>query len=53
MAGDDPVSCAQYALDNNLLDTDGWRIFKKIAKTRKQIKRQIRQAKLRSYKNSP
>ena len=35
MAADDPVSCAQYALDNNLLDTDGWRRFKKLAKTQK------------------
>ena len=25
MAADDPVSYVQYALDNNLLNTDGWR----------------------------
>jgi hypothetical protein len=25
IAADDPVSCAIYARDNNLLDVDGWK----------------------------
>ena len=50
---DDPVSCAQYALDNDLLTTDGWRRFRSIAKNKKKITRMVRQAKLRSYKYSP
>ena len=25
MAADDPVSCAQYALDNDLLSTEDWK----------------------------
>ena len=27
IAADDPVVCAQYALDNNLLNKDGWKRF--------------------------
>ena len=30
IATDDPVTCAIYAKDNNLLETDGWRRFKSI-----------------------
>ena len=53
LAADDPVSCAQYALKNNLLKTDGWRRFKSIAKNEKKMTRMVKQAKLRSYKYSP
>ena len=52
-AKDDPVSCAQYALDNDLLSTEGWNRFRHIAKNQKKLKRMVRQAKLRSYKTSP
>ena len=52
-AKDDPVSCAQYALDNDLLSTEGWKRFRYIAKNQKKLKRMVRQAKLRSYKTSP
>ena len=52
-AKDDPVSCAQYALDNDLLSTEGWKRFRHIAKNQKKLKRMVRQAKLRSYKTSP
>eukprot|EP00977_Amphora_coffeiformis_P007477 scaffold1638_cov103-Amphora_coffeaeformis.AAC.2 len=31
IAKDDPVTCAIYAKDNNLLDTEGWKQFKSIA----------------------
>ena len=52
-AKDDPVSCAKYALDNDLLSTEGWKRFRHIAKNQKKLKRMVRQAKLRSYKTSP
>jgi hypothetical protein len=29
---DDFVTCAIYARENGLLDTDGWKAFKKVAK---------------------
>jgi len=32
IAADDPVTCAIYARDNNLLDPEGWKRFKGIAK---------------------
>ena len=49
-AKDDPVSYAQYALDNDLLSTEGWKRFRHIAKNQKKLKSMVRQAKLRSYK---
>ena len=38
IATDDPVTCAIYAKDNDLLDTEGW------------IRRMVNQSKLQSYK---
>ena len=32
IAADDPVTCAIYARDNNLLELDGWKHFKQIVK---------------------
>jgi hypothetical protein len=49
MESDIPVTCAQYAMEKNLLDTDGWKRFKRIAKSEKKLKRMINQAKLSNY----
>ena len=53
IAADDPVTLAQYALDNDLLNTNGWRRFRIIAKNQKKLKRMANQAKLRSYRYAP
>jgi hypothetical protein len=53
VAADDPVTCAIYAKDNNLLDTPGWKRFKSIAKRQKKFTRMVNQAKLKSYSTSP
>jgi hypothetical protein len=53
LAADDPVSCALYARDNDLLDRDGWKRFKGIAKRQQKLTRLINQAKLRSYRTAP
>jgi len=53
IAADDPVTCAIYARENNLLDLDGWRRFKGIAKRDKKLLRMVNQAKLRSYRTAP
>ncbi len=53
IAKDDPATCAQYALDNNLLDTDGWKQFRKLANRTKVLVQQLNQAKLCSYCTSP
>ena len=49
----DPVTCAIYARDKNLLELEGWKRFKRIAKKQKQLFRMANQAKLRSYNRAP
>ena len=53
IAADDPVTCAIYACDNELLDKPGWKRFKGIAKREKKFTRMVNQAKLRSYNTAP
>ena len=48
-AKDDFASCADYAKKNNLCYTDGWKQFRKMAYNVKMLRRQLNQAKLRSY----
>ena len=50
---DDPITCAIYGRDKNLLDEPGWKRFKAIAKREKKMLRQINQAKVRSYRCAP
>ena len=53
IAADDPVTCAIYAKDNDLLETPGWKRFKPIAKRQKHMFRMANQAKLRSFRLAP
>jgi hypothetical protein len=54
IARDDPAtSCAQYAMEKNLLDTAGWKQFNRIAKSKKKLKWKINQAKLSNYQRAP
>jgi len=53
IATNDPVTCAVYARDNDLLDLPGWKHFKKLAMQERQLLRLVRQAKMHSYKSSP
>lgn len=53
IAADDPVTCALYAKDNNLLETPGWKRFRNLAKRQKKFTRLVNQAKLRSYNTAP
>jgi hypothetical protein len=46
---DNPVTCANYAKQHNLLNTAGWKEFKRIADSNKKVERMVHQAKLRSY----
>ena len=52
-AADDPVSCAIYAKDNDLLELDGWKRFNSIARRHKKYVRMVNQAKLWSYNSAP
>jgi hypothetical protein len=53
IGSDDPVTCAEYAIKNDLLETPGWKRFKRYAKNQKKMNRMINQAKLASYRREP
>ena len=53
IATDDPITCAAYASRNNLLDTPGWKQFRRLAKNDKKMSRMINQSKLRQKRHSP
>jgi hypothetical protein len=48
-----PVTCAIYALENDLLDLPGWRHFNCIAKYEKNMLRMVHQAKPQSFRTAP
>jgi len=53
LATDDPVFMAQYALDNDLLSTPGWKRFRRYGKSKKKMNRLVRQSKLKSKREGP
>ena len=50
IGADDPVSCAIYAKENNLLDEPGWKQFKRLARRQQKLIRMANQAKLQSFR---
>ena len=52
IAADDPVTCAAYAKQHNLLNLLVWRRFRNIAKNRKSLTRSINQTQIRQVKKS-
>ncbi len=53
IAAADPITCAIYAEDNDLLEVDGWKRFKAISGRQGKLLRMVNQAKLRSYHTAP
>ena len=53
LAKSDPVSCAIYGKDNNLLHLPGWTRFKRLAKRQKKLIHIANQAKLQSFRTRP
>ena len=53
IAKSDPMSCAIYAKDNNLLGIPGWKRFARLARRQKKLLRLANQAKLQSYHLAP
>jgi hypothetical protein len=53
IAADDPVTCAVYAREHELLDVEGWKCFQNLAKHEKHFLRLVKQAKMKSYRQSP
>ena len=53
IAADNPVTCAIYARDKDLLNKPGWKRFKKLAKRQKKLFHMVNQAKLHSHRTTP
>ena len=52
IAAYDPVTCAAYAKENDLLALEGWRRFRSLAKKDKVLARAIKQSKIRQVRRS-
>ena len=52
IAADDPVTCAAYAKENDLLALEGWHRFRSPAKKDKVLARAIKQSKIRHVRRS-
>ena len=52
IAADDPVTCAAYAKENDLLALEGWHRFRSLAKKDKVLARAIKQNKIRQVRRS-
>ena len=52
IAADDPVTCAAYAKENDLLALEGWHRFRNFAKKDKILARAIKQSKIRQVRRS-
>ena len=44
IATDDPITYAEYAMENDLLNTLGWKRLRKLARNEKKLDRMIKQA---------
>ena len=53
VAKDDPVSCAKYAKEHDLLSTPGWKRFNKIAKRDKVMRRMMKSVQRFNQKRGP
>ena len=51
-AADDPVTCAAYAKENDLLALEGWRRIRNLAKKDKVLASEIKQSKIRQVRRS-
>ena len=52
LAADDPVTCATYAKENDLLHINGWKRFRNLAKRDKALTRAVMQSNLRQVRRS-
>jgi hypothetical protein len=53
MAKEDPITCAKYAKDNDLLDKSGWKSLQRIASRTVKFARMCWQAKLHTERRGP
>ena len=52
LAADDPVTCALYAKENDLLHIDGWKRFRNLAKRDKTLTRAVMQSRIRQARRA-
>ena len=52
LAADDPVTCAMYAKENDLLHIDGWKRFRNLAKRDKTLTRTVMQSRIRQARRA-
>ena len=52
LAADDPVTCAMYAKENDLLHIDGWKRFRNLAKRDKTLTRAVVQSRIRQARRA-
>ena len=52
IAADDPVTCAAYVKQHDLLVVEGWHRFRNLAKKDKVLARAIKQSKIRQVRGS-
>ena len=52
IAADDPITCAAYAKQHELLALEGWCRFRNLAKRDKVLARAIKQSKIRQVRRS-
>ena len=52
LAADDPVTCALYAKEKNLLHIDGWKRFRNLAKRDKTLTRAVMQSRIRQARGA-
>jgi hypothetical protein len=52
IAANNPVTCAVYAREDDLLDVEGWKHFQNLAKHEEHFLRLLKQAKMKSYHQS-
>jgi hypothetical protein len=50
---DDPVTCAVYAREHGLLEEEGWKRFKEIAKLEKMMLCMVNQSHIKATCNAP
>ena len=53
LVADNPVTAAQRAKENKMLDTDGWKNLRRTARREKVLTRPVNQAKLGSFQVAP
>jgi len=53
IANDDPITVTMYAVENDLLKTQGWKQFARMARRPKKFQRLLNQSKIKARRHAP